>query len=62
MTDDKTKVGGSDRRRVALDQPYEVEDFHQKHRHLTHEQALQIIREAGGDRKKADALAKQTRP
>ena len=43
MADDKTKVGGSDRRSVALDQPYEVEHFHQKHKHLTHEQAVQII-------------------
>jgi hypothetical protein len=31
MADDKTKIGEPDRRRVASDQPYEVEDFHQKH-------------------------------
>ena len=61
MADDKNKVGGADRRRVGLDRPYEVEDFHQKHKHLSHEQAVQIIREAAGDRKKADALAEQAR-
>jgi|RhiMethySRZTD1v2_1073278.scaffolds.fasta_scaffold57275_5 hypothetical protein len=36
MADDKTKTGGPDRRRVASN---EVEDFHQKHKHLTHKQA-----------------------
>ena len=62
MADDKTNVGGADRRRVALDQPYEVEDFHQKHKHLSHDDAKRIIRETGGDRAKADAAAKQLRP
>jgi len=61
MSDDKSKVGGQDRARVALDQPYEVEDFHQKHKHLSHQQAVDIIREAKGDRKKADQLAEQRR-
>jgi len=59
MSDNKNKVGGQDRARVALDQPYEVEDFHQKHSHLTHEQAVEIIRETGGNRKKADEIAEQ---
>ena len=54
MSDNKNKVGSQDRARVALDQAYEVEDFHQKHSHLTHEQAVEIIRETGGNRKKAD--------
>ena len=43
MADDKTKTGGADRPRVALDQPYEVEDFHQKHTHLSHEDAKRIL-------------------
>jgi hypothetical protein len=47
--------------RVALGEPYEVEDFHQKHTHLSHEQAKQIIRESGGDREKADAAAQKAR-
>jgi hypothetical protein len=59
MADDKTKTGSADRRRVAIDQPYEVEDFHQKHKHLSHEDAKRIIRETGGNRAKADAAAKQ---
>jgi hypothetical protein len=61
MADVKTKTGGADRRRVGLDQPYEVEDFHQKHKHLSHDDAVQIIRETGGDRAKADAAAEQLR-
>ena len=61
MSDDKSKVGRQDRSRVGGDQDYEVEDFHQKHKHLTHQQAIDIIREAKGDRKKADQLAEQRR-
>jgi hypothetical protein len=61
MADDKTKIGEPDRRRVASDQPYEVEDFHQKHGHLSHEEAVRIIRETKGDRKKADAMAESRR-
>jgi hypothetical protein len=61
MADDKSKVGGQDRARVASNQPYEVEDFHQIHKHLTHDQAVQIIRETGGNRKKADEIAEQRR-
>jgi len=61
MADDKSKVGGADRHRVALDQPYEVEDFHQKHKHLSHEDAKRIIRETGGNRARADAAAEQLR-
>ena len=59
MADDKSQTGGADRRRVALDQPYEVEDFHQKHKHLSHDDAKRIIRETGGNRAKADAAAEQ---
>jgi hypothetical protein len=61
MSDDKSKTGGADRRRVALNQPYEVEDFHQKHKHLSHDEAVQIIRETKGDRKKADEKAESRR-
>jgi hypothetical protein len=34
MVDDKAQIGGADRRSVALDQRYEVEDFRQKYKHL----------------------------
>jgi hypothetical protein len=61
MSDDKSKVGQQDRARIAVGQDYEVEDFHQKHKHLSHDQALQIIRDANGDRKKADELAARVR-
>ena len=61
MSDDKTKTGGPDRRRVAGDQPYEVEDFHQKHKHLSHDEALRIISETKGNRKEADAMAESRR-
>jgi hypothetical protein len=61
MADDKSKVGEQDRLRIAGGQDYEVEDFHQKHKHLTHQQAIAIIQEAKGDRNKADALAERMR-
>jgi hypothetical protein len=38
MADDKTKTGGPDRRQVASNQPCEVEDFHLKHKHLSHDE------------------------
>ena len=61
MPDDKNKIGRQDRARIAGGQDYEVEDFHQKNPHLTHQQAVDIIREAKGDRKKADQLAERHR-
>jgi len=30
MTDDKTKTGGQDRKRISLEQDYEVRDWSQK--------------------------------
>ena len=62
MPDDKSKRGEPDRGRIALGEPYEVEDFHQKHKHLTHDQAKAIIKETKGDRKKADAEAAKSKP
>ena len=59
MADDKTKVGRQDRDRAAVTQDYEVEDFHQIHDHLTHAEAVLILKEAGGDRKRADRLARE---
>ncbi len=54
--DDKSKRGGADRRRVAAGQPYEVTYFARKHG-ITAAEARDIIREAGSDRKAANALA-----
>jgi hypothetical protein len=61
MSDDKSKVGRQDRERIAAGQDYEVEGFHQKHWHLTHRQAVDIVRKAKGDHTKADQLAEQRR-
>jgi hypothetical protein len=61
MADDKTKTDNRDRSRINQSEPYEVEYFHQKHKHLSHEQAVQIIMDAGGNREKADAAAERMR-
>lgn len=55
--DDKSKRGPADRRRVAISEPYEVSYFARKHG-ISAAQARDIIREAGPDRKAANALAK----
>jgi len=59
MADDKIKKDNRDRTRIALDKPYEVEHFHQRHKHLTHEEAVEIIKDAGGNRENADAAAER---
>ena len=61
MADDKTKIGRQDRVRIAGGQDYEVVNFHQKHKHLTHQQAVAIIEQAKGDRELADRLAERMR-
>ncbi|RZF64053.1 DUF3606 domain-containing protein [Sphingomonas populi] len=54
--DDTRKRGAADRRRVAAGQPYEVTYFARKHK-ISAADARAIIREAGSDRKAANALA-----
>jgi len=61
MADDKTKQDNRDRSRISQSEPYEVEYFHQKHKHLSHEDAVRIIKETGGNREKADAAAERAR-
>lgn len=56
MSDDKNKVGGQDRARVAVDQDYEVQHFASKHG-LSIDEAREIIERAGGDREEADRIA-----
>lgn len=58
MADNRSKRGGSDRRRIAAGQPYEVNYFRRKHG-LTRDQAEDIIRRTGGDRAKANAEAER---
>jgi hypothetical protein len=40
---------------------YQLEDFHETHRYLSHEEARRIIAETGGNRPKADAAAESLR-
>jgi hypothetical protein len=54
MADDKTKVGGADRSRVAGGEGYEVSYFAQKHG-ITPEQARDLISKHGNNRAELDA-------
>lgn len=56
MADNKSNRGGSDRKRVAASQGYELSYFARKHG-LTSEQAREIIGRVGNDRKKLNAEA-----
>lgn len=56
MADDKSKVGGADRRTVAGDEPYEVEYFARKHG-LTAQKARELIDQHGNNRAALDAAA-----
>jgi hypothetical protein len=58
MADDKSKRGGSDRRRVAADEPYEVNYFARKHG-ITRDQAQRLIDKIGGNREKLNAAAEK---
>ncbi len=58
MADDKSKVGREDRARIAQSEDYEVNDFAQKHG-ISPQRALEIIAEAGGNRDRADEIARQ---
>ncbi|MGO6879459.1 DUF3606 domain-containing protein [Rhizobium ruizarguesonis] len=57
MADNKKAVK-QDRKRVAVEQPYELYYFKTKH-NLTIEQAKDIIQKAGNDREKANRLAEK---
>ena len=56
MADDKSKRGGTDRKRVAAGQGYEVTYFARKHG-ITTEQARKLIKDIGNDREKLNAAA-----
>ena len=56
MADDKSKVGGGDRARVAGGEGYEVDYFARKHG-ITADQARELIRQHGNDRAKLDEEA-----
>jgi hypothetical protein len=61
MADDKSKVGGQDRRTVAGDEPYEVEYFARKHG-LSAQQARELIARVGNNRSELDAAAEHLKP
>jgi hypothetical protein len=56
MADDKSKRGSQDRRTVAGGQTYEVREFASKHG-ITEDQARELIKQHGNDRKKLDEAA-----
>lgn len=56
MADDKSKLGGADRRRVAAGEGYEVNYFARKHG-ITKQQAEDLIKKVGNDREKLNAAA-----
>jgi hypothetical protein len=58
MADDKSKVGGADRRTVAGNESYEVSYFAGKHG-ITAQQARELIDEHGNSRAKLDAAAEK---
>lgn len=60
MADNTSKRGAGDRRRVASGQAYEVGYFQRKHG-LDRDTALKIIKDAKGDRDKANAAAMNAR-
>jgi len=56
MTDNKSKRGEADRRKVATGEGYEVSYFARKHG-ISKEQAEGLIRKIGNDREKLNAAA-----
>ncbi len=58
MTDDKSKRGNADRRRVAGGEGYEVNYFARKHG-ITKDQAESLIKRIGHDRAKLNAAAEK---
>lgn len=58
MTDDKSKRGGIDRKRVAAGEGYEVRYFARKHG-LSRDEARELIKQIGNDREKLNAAAEK---
>lgn len=58
MSDDPSKRGAQDRRRISIDEDYEVRYFAEKHS-LPKEKALEIIKSVKGDRAAADEAARK---
>ena len=58
MADNKKKVGGTDRKRVAAGEGYEVNYFAKKHG-ISAEQARDLIKKTGNDREKLNAAVEK---
>jgi len=58
MADDKSKVGGRDRQRVAGGEDYEVRDFAEANG-ISVEQAEQLIARHGNNREELERAARQ---
>jgi len=54
MSDNKQLRGQQDRTRVNANEPYEVEDLHQKYPHLSHQTVADAVKQHGPDRKKIE--------
>ena len=54
MADDKSKVGGQDRARVAANEDYEIDHLAKKHG-VTREQVLAAIKAVGDKREDVEA-------
>jgi Protein of unknown function (DUF3606) len=54
MSDNKHLKDQRDRSKVNSEEPYEVEDLHQKYKHLTHQTVADAVKQYGPDRKKIE--------
>lgn len=50
MSDNKQLRGKQDRNKVNSQEPYEVEDLHQKYPHLSHDEVREAVKKFGPDR------------
>jgi hypothetical protein len=55
MSDNKNLKGQQDRNKVNANEPYEVEDLHQKYPHLSHQTVKDAVIKHGPDRKKIES-------
>lgn len=58
MSDNKAEVGAPDRRRVAAEEPYEVDHFARKHG-ISPDEAKELISRFGNDRATLDREAEK---
>jgi hypothetical protein len=58
MADDKSLVGGADRRQLSASDDYEVRDFAEKH-DISVEQVRKLIERHGNDREELERAVEQ---